>query len=59
MASSKLTLGIVFLLAGGTCMATASALPQRPKLSKDSLPAGLQYWHFAEELDRPLGKRSA
>ena len=49
MASSKLTLGIVFLLAGGLCLATASVLPKQPKLIKDREQAGLAYGHFAEE----------
>jgi len=49
MASSKLTLGIVFLLAGGLCLATASRLPKRPKLIQDCEQAGLTYGHFARE----------
>ena len=49
MASGKLTLGIVFLLAGGLCLATASVLPKQPKLIKDCEQAGLTYRHFAEE----------
>jgi hypothetical protein len=38
MASCKLTLGIVFLLAAGLCLATALALPKRTKLIKDCAP---------------------
>jgi len=49
MASSKLILAIVFLLARGLRLATASVLPKRPKLIKDCEQAGLRYRHFAEE----------
>ena len=48
MASSRLTLGIVFLLAGGLCLAAAYGLPRQPRLIKDCEQAGLTYGHFAE-----------
>ena len=48
MASSKLTVGIAFLLAGGLCLATASVVPKRPKLMP-GLRAGLTYGYFAAE----------
>jgi drug/metabolite transporter (DMT)-like permease len=64
MASNKLTLGVVFLLAAGLCLATASVLPKRPSSSQDCEQAGLTYGHFAEEPVReegtaPAGLRAA